>query len=133
MVRYLSALLYTLTLLGADVYIVSLKYQVKESMLIHTSLMASPVMTPLPQNTAIDEEIIFLTQECPKSAFFSCYAQEISDYILAHEVHVQSFDKTTLKGHTNLTQLIVPPHYLQVEFNDTLARIALLRVEENLP
>ena len=130
MARYLSAFVLTLNILFGHVYIVSVQIAVKNTQLYHTSFMASPAMSAVDINTTYAPTKIFLTKTCKQEDFFDCYKQEVIDYLLTQEVHIQSYEKNINLVNQNFTQLIVPPAYIQVEFNDTLAKIALIKLKE---
>lgn len=130
MARYLSALVLSLNILFAQLFIVSVQIDVKNTQLLRTSLMASPAMSAVDIDKVYAKTNIFLTKTCKHTHFFECYKDKIITYLLAQEVIVKSYDKTINLNNLNYTQLTVPPVYMQVEFNDTLAKIALIKQKE---
>jgi len=121
-----SLLLCSGPLLASEVYILSYKSQVKDSRLIYQSLYASKAMTPI-NKKIFKEKTIFLTKECSKNRFFICYEAEILEFLMQSDVYIKSIDKSEKLVATNFTELNISPKYIQVEFNDTFVKIALLK------
>ena len=127
MAPYAFTLLLGINLLCADVFIVSYEAQVKDSQILHQSLLASKAMTKAPQNI-IKTQTLLLDKECSKAKFFSCYEDKVLDFMFKEGVMIRSHDQTVnLVNQSSFIQLNLPPQYLQVEFNDTFVKMALLR------
>ena len=126
MVQYFITLFCSVNLLFADVYIVSIKVQVKDAQLLNSSLMASKAMRAV-SKTPYKHKTILLSKTCKQKDFFECYEDEIIDYLVQEKVIIKAYSQNLSYQNQNFTELIVPPTYLQVDFKDTLAKIALLK------
>ena len=121
------ALLLGINFLFADVFIVSYQAQVKDSQILHQSLLASKAMTTPPKNI-IKTQTLLLDKKCKKAQFFICYEEKILDFMFKEGVYIQARDQTrNLVNQSSFIQLNLPPQYLQVEFNDTFVKMALLK------
>ena len=121
------ALLLGINFLFADVFIVSYQAQVKDSQILHQSLLASKAMTKTSQKV-LKSQTLLLDKTCSKAQFFSCYEDKVLDFMFKEGVLIRSHDQTiNLVNQSSFIQLSLPPQYLQVEFNDTFVKMALLK------
>ena len=70
---------------------------------------------------------IVLDKKCKQKNFFICYETEVLEYLLKTDVHIQSIAKSEKLIAQTFSELQIPPQYVQVEFNDTFVKIALLK------
>ncbi len=88
--------------------------------------MASKAMTKV-DKTPQEPITIYLDKKCTKRSFFRCYETEILAFLYKSQVLIRSFDKTLQLQAQTFSELQIPPQYVQVEFNDTFAKISLLK------
>ena len=81
-----------------------------------------------PAGKIFKSHTIILDKTCKQSQFFHCYEEEILDFMFKEGVFIQAHDETqNLVNKSSFIQLNLPAQYLQVEFNDTFVKIALLK------
>ena len=117
---------WSVTLFASDIYILSLKTQVKDTQVIHQSLFASLAMTAI-DKTPSRTTTIFLDKNCSEKDFFRCYESEVIDFLLTSDVYIRSFDRSEKLVATTFSELQIRPQYVQVEFNDTFVKMSLLK------
>ena len=126
MAQYLVALLFGIIPLFGDIFLVSYRAQVKDATLLHESLYASKAMTATHKIAQVSQTI-FLTKSCKQEDFFRCYEEEILDFLYTQQALIQTHDTTQSLCTRSFLELNIPPLYLKVDFNDTFAKIALLK------
>lgn len=126
MVPFFIAIVCSINLLFADVFIVSVKVQVKDAQLLNSSLMASLAMSETTKTSYKTTQII-LSKSCKSKDFFQCYESEIINFLVEDKAIIKAYATNRSLQNKNFSELIVPPTYMKVEFKDTLAKIALLK------
>ena len=88
--------------------------------------MASLAMSETKKKPYKIKEII-LSKNCKIKNFFKCYEDELIDFLVQEKAIIRAYSQNLSLQNKNFSELIVPPTYLQVDFKDTLAKIALLK------
>lgn len=125
MEKLCCALIFSVSFLFAQQYIVSYQAKVRDAYLINESFYVSAAMVETKKEPQASLTLNANTKNVQK--LFSKNRDELLDFLFKSGVHLKSEGLSENAMHTSLTTLYLPSTYLKVEFNNQFANITLLK------
>ncbi len=122
--RSICSLIFCISCLSGDEYIISYRYAVEDATLLNDSLDISKVMTPCRGHHVGSPLFLPLPDDTKnlKTTLLS-HDDEFFAYINTLGLHVRNFDSLSNGMSNSLTTVTLKPTCFTVEFNDNLVKI----------